>query len=105
MIGFGIFLGAEKSFHDVKTKQQILAFLDTKVKTHDEDPDEKWITTWNNYLNRMKLFYRWLFNHITIQNMSIGKLPSFLKLKQKKVNEYRHIWKFACSHSCPHFIL
>jgi hypothetical protein len=31
MMGFGNFLGAEKSFHDVKTKQQVLAFLDTKV--------------------------------------------------------------------------
>jgi integrase/recombinase XerD len=84
MIGFGIFLGAEKSFHDVKTKQQILAFLDTKVKTHHEDPDKKWITTWNNYLNRMKLFYRWLFNHSNDTEYEYWETPEFFKIKTKK---------------------
>ena len=63
MIGFGNFLGSEISFRDVGTKQQVLAFLDTRIKTFEKDPDKKWKTTWNNYLNRMKLFYRWLFNH------------------------------------------
>ena len=23
-------------------------------------PDKKWITTWNHYLNRIRLFFRWL---------------------------------------------
>lgn len=84
MIGFGIFLGAKKSFHDVKTKQQILAFVDTRVKTHDEDLDKKWITTWNNYLNRMKLFYRWLFNHSNDIEYEYSETPEFFKIKTKK---------------------
>ena len=84
MIGFGIFLGAEKPFHDVKTKQQILAFVDTRVKTHDEDLDKKWITTWNNYLNRMKLFYRWLFNHSNDIEYEYSETPEFFKIKTKK---------------------
>ena len=32
-------------------KNQVLEFLNTKVKSYDEDPDKRWITTWNNYLN------------------------------------------------------
>ena len=62
VIAFGNFLGEQNSFYDIKTKQQVLSFLDTKVKTYNEDPDKKWITTWNNYLNRMRLFYRSLCN-------------------------------------------
>jgi hypothetical protein len=35
------------------------AFLDTKVMSREEDPDKKWITTWNHYLNGVRLFFRW----------------------------------------------
>jgi integrase/recombinase XerD len=35
-----------------------LQFLDLKRKTEDKDPDKKWITTWNDYLWRLKYFYR-----------------------------------------------
>jgi hypothetical protein len=84
MMGFGNFLGAKKSFLDIKTKQQVLAFLDTKVKTYDEDPDTKWITTWNNYLNRMRLFYRWLFNHSNDIEHEYWETPEFFKIKTKK---------------------
>ena len=38
------------SFQEVGRKDQITSFLDTKVKTPDEDPDKKCITTWNDYL-------------------------------------------------------
>ncbi|MDW0120076.1 MAG: hypothetical protein QOK83_09335 [Nitrososphaeraceae archaeon] len=63
IIAFGNFLGKNMSYNDIKTKQQVLSFLDTKMKSYDEDPDKKWMTTWNNYLNRLRLFYRWLLNH------------------------------------------
>jgi integrase/recombinase XerD len=43
-------------------KEKILKFLDLKRKTEDIDPDKKWITTWNDYLWRIKYFYRWLHN-------------------------------------------
>jgi hypothetical protein len=39
-----------------------LEFLDTKKKDFEDDVEKKWITTWNYYLNRIKLFYRWLYN-------------------------------------------
>ena len=32
-------------------REQILDFLNIKVKSYDEDPHKRWITTWNNYLN------------------------------------------------------
>jgi integrase/recombinase XerD len=41
---------------DIIKKEQILDFLNTKVKNYDEDPDKRWITTWNNYLNRLGYF-------------------------------------------------
>ena len=33
------------SFFDIPRKDQILIFLDIKIKTIEEDPDGKWITT------------------------------------------------------------
>jgi integrase/recombinase XerD len=38
---FAKFLGPDLSFYDVKTKEQITAFLDTMIKTVQEDPDKK----------------------------------------------------------------
>ena len=60
VIAYAKFLGAHVTFYDVHKKEQITAFLDTKIKM--EDPEKKWITTWNNYLHRLKLFLRWLYN-------------------------------------------
>ena len=62
-MAFTKFLGPDLTFYDVKTKEQITAFLDTKIKTVQEDPDKKWITTWNDYLNDIKYFFRWLYNN------------------------------------------
>jgi integrase/recombinase XerD len=61
-IAFANFLGANITFYDINKKEQIIAFLDTKIKTSDQDPDKRWITTWNHYLHRIKLFFRWLYN-------------------------------------------
>jgi integrase/recombinase XerD len=45
MIVFANFLGPDTNFSDIKNKQQIIAFLDTKIANTDIDPDKKWITT------------------------------------------------------------
>jgi integrase/recombinase XerD len=55
MIVFANFLGPDTNFFDIKSKQQIIAFLDTKIRNLDIDPDRKWITTWNDYLWRIKV--------------------------------------------------
>lgn len=51
-----------KTFHEVKERETIVSFLDTRRKNKEEDPEQKCITTWNDYLWRLKMFYRWLYN-------------------------------------------
>ena len=36
------------SFYEIKDKSQIISFLDTKIKNSEDDPDKRWITTWND---------------------------------------------------------
>lgn len=90
VIGFAKYLG-DKSFLDINRKEQILSYLNGKVKDPQLDPDKRWITTWNHYLNRTKLFYRWLYNfHLRCQlQVSSDEerndwiTPDFVKIKQK----------------------
>jgi hypothetical protein len=44
VIALANFLGTDITFYDMKNKEQITEFLDTKVKSR-EDPDKKWITS------------------------------------------------------------
>ncbi|NAL77755.1 hypothetical protein [Nitrososphaera sp. AFS] len=83
------FLGADTTFYDIQSKEQVITFLNTKSKTLDEDPEKRWITTWNHYLHRIKLFFRWLYNRQNKQlDESIAqdewKTPSFVQIKAKK---------------------
>jgi hypothetical protein len=47
---FVTFIGESKTLHNIKDTETIVAFLDTRRKSKDEDPEQKWITTWNDYL-------------------------------------------------------
>ena len=47
VISFGNFIGNDNSFYDINKKEQILAFLNTKIKSYDEDPDKSCITTFH----------------------------------------------------------
>jgi hypothetical protein len=49
-------------------REQVIKFLDTKIKTIEEDPDARWITTWNHYIGRIKYFFRWLYNAYSKKN-------------------------------------
>jgi integrase/recombinase XerD len=62
LIRFAEHLGKSTTFYQVQDKEKIIQFLDLKRKKDLEDPDKKWITTWNDYLWRIKYFYRWLSN-------------------------------------------
>jgi hypothetical protein len=42
---FAKFLKESKTFYDEKDYETILAFLDTRRKNKEEDPEQKWITT------------------------------------------------------------
>ena len=84
VIAFSNFIGKDNSFHDINKKDQVLEFLNTKVKSYDEDPDKRWITTWNDYLNRLRLFYRWLCNHNKDTDHDNWQTPEFIQIKNKK---------------------
>ncbi|MGD1837445.1 MAG: hypothetical protein ACPKPY_05240 [Nitrososphaeraceae archaeon] len=44
------FIGPKTSLDKIENKNQIILFLDTKVRSIEENPDKRWITTWNDYL-------------------------------------------------------
>ena len=89
------FLVQMLTFYDIKRKDQITAFSDTKIKSIEEDPDRKWITTWSDYLNDIMYFFRWLYNaKEKIENeykekqeslsSSDWETPSFVRIKKKQ---------------------
>jgi len=76
-------------------RSHIINFLNSKMKTPEEDPDKKWITTWNVYLNHLKYFFRWFYNeynnekkHELIDSEYLSQLdwitPDFIKIQRKK---------------------
>src|ERR1700704_423771 len=87
LIAFAKFLGPHVTFHDIQKKEQITTFLDTKI--NNEDHEKKWITTWNNYLTRLRLFFRWLYNWRSkssedVTPQSEWETPIFTRIKEKK---------------------
>ncbi len=90
----------------IQKREQILAFLNTKRKGKEDDPDERWITTWNDYLWRLKYFFRWLHNYKNNENSeNIAFLepsnwitPPFAeikKIKTKRISPYleNELWE------------
>jgi integrase/recombinase XerD len=96
MMAFAKFIGLNTTFYDIKRKAQIIEYLNTKVKTTEDDPNKRRITTWNDYLGDIKYFFRWLYNErIRNKNQDIGEeeeetttsnweTPSFVNIKKKK---------------------
>jgi hypothetical protein len=90
VIAFANFLGSSVTFSDIDKKEQILEFLNTKMKDSYSDPERRWITTWNHYLNRIRLFFRWFHNRrveIADNNERTPSefvTPHFVKIKAKK---------------------
>ena len=89
IITYANYLGASVTFTYINTSHEVLSFLDTKIKTKEEDPDQKWITTWNDYLHRIMHFLRWLHNKNSSSSsgclsMENWKTPVFLQIKEKR---------------------
>ena len=98
------YLGKDIFLSNIKSCDSILSFLETKKKAKDEDPDGKWISTWNHYFHRIKHFFKWYYNcgfnllletnlnetkkqqqFYENENQENWKSPDFLKnLKEKK---------------------
>jgi len=48
-ISFSNFLG-NKSLKEIHKKEENLSYLQTKIKSKEDDPEQRWITTYNDYL-------------------------------------------------------
>jgi integrase/recombinase XerD len=90
IICFAKFLN-ELGLTKVEENDQIISFLDSKKKNSTADPEKIWIRTWNDYLQRIKYFLRWLHNYKVPQDNSQKILPSsdwrtpyFVNIKPKK---------------------
>ncbi|MPZ08308.1 MAG: hypothetical protein GEU26_18155 [Nitrososphaeraceae archaeon] len=95
VIAFSEFLGPDTTFYQVTRTEQIIKFLDMKTKIFSDDPEKGWITTWNDYLVRIKHFFRWLHNcRITLNRQTEEDLcaassvdwiiPRFANIKRKR---------------------
>ena len=87
VISFSHHLGTTVSFCDINTSKEILSFLNSKVKSKEEDSDQKWITTWNDYMHRIKHFLRWLHNCCSTEeslSMEYWRTSAFLQIKEKR---------------------
>jgi hypothetical protein len=48
VIAFAEFLGNETTFYQISTKEQVIKFLDTKIRSNSDDPERRWITKWTS---------------------------------------------------------
>ena len=91
MIYLARFLGSNTDFYQIQKRQQIISFLDTRIKDIQNDPDKRWIRTWNDYLQRVKYFFRWLYNQKEKETKGLDALPTsdwitpgFVQIKEKR---------------------
>ena len=87
ILAFSLFLDY-KPLIEVDKREDILVYLQSKIKGKDLDPDKQWITTWNDYLWRIKYFYRWLINtkdkEIDTTSHDNWTTPSFINIRMKR---------------------
>jgi hypothetical protein len=90
VIAFARNLGSS-SFVDINTNESITDFLNTNLKSIEDDPDRKCLTTWNDYLGRLKL-----------QLMLLTHKYIFINFKRLKfLNEtFADITKMTCFDIC-----
>lgn len=68
---------------DVKDRQQVTSYLNTLVNY--DDPEKKYVSTYNIYLLRLIGFYRWLYNYKQDQKQeTFWVTPEFLKIRKKQ---------------------
>jgi hypothetical protein len=87
LTAFAEFLGSNITFLDIKESNSIIRFLDSKLKNINDDPDRRSIITWNDYLGRIKYFFRWLHNSKVkdaFVYQSDWETPVFARIKEKK---------------------
>jgi hypothetical protein len=93
LTAFAHFLGPITSFLDIKKTDLIRSFLDSKLRSIEDDPDKKSVVTWNDYLGRIKYFMRWLHKYDrkgTKENDALNdpaywKTPSFVQIRDNAI--------------------
>ena len=73
ILNFCAFIGPDKYQLEIRQKEQIVRFIDSKRKNMELDPEQKWVTTWNDYLWRIKYFFRWSYNFIEENSNNIDE--------------------------------
>src|SRR5215203_534558 len=85
MIEFANYFDSNTTFYDMNKKEQILSFLDTKIKKSTKEPKKRMIKRLKHYLTRIKLFFRWLYNKDNKEiDRDYWETPFFLKIKTRK---------------------
>ena len=80
-----------KDFSKV-TREDIVSFLDKRKKSIDQDPEKKWIGTWNNYLGRLVGFYRWFENREKGIDRENWDTPEIIRTIKQKKNKRKAIY-------------
>ena len=70
LINFAKFLGPLRDYYQLSKKDDILSFLDTKIKSKEIDPDGKWIRTIGRCL--LKWMYSFLSQSLSILSISVS---------------------------------
>jgi hypothetical protein len=96
VIAFRKHLGADIALSDVQHREHLFALLDTEIRS--EDPEKRWMTTWDDALRRLKMFYGWLYNaRLKAQEQfdvpRDWQTPAFLKIKEKHSKKTEHKWQ------------
>jgi hypothetical protein len=77
----------DKPIFSLSKSAEITEFLDTKRKALEIDPDEKWKTTYNDYLYSIKFFLRWLYNQRgrdQLTDSQTWETPAFARIRDQK---------------------
>jgi integrase/recombinase XerD len=81
---------ANKNFNDV-TREDIISFLNTLRKNETDDPNHKWIGTYNLYLMTIDTFFKWLYYPKTEpkERPKPEVLLNVKRLKRKEKSAYK----------------
>lgn len=100
---------AQISLLDICKKEQILSFLDTKIKNSEQDPEKKWINIWNDYARRIKHFLRWLHNTKKygqeVLHHTEWITPPFAKIKEKGTKRSKSLLRKSYGNVMKLFLL
>jgi hypothetical protein len=92
MIYFAKFLGHATDFHCIQKKDQVLSFLNTRIKDTEIDPEKDGLELGMIYLQRIKYFFRSLYNKresegkgLEAPSQSDWITPSFIQITEKRI--------------------